>query len=177
MKYDPNIHRRRSVRLQGYDYSQAGAYFITICTQGRECLFGAIENGEMMLSECGQIAHDEWLKSAKIRSEIELGEYVIMPNHFHGILIIGRGTARRAPTVEQFGQPVSGSLPTIIRAFKSAITKRINEMRQSPGVSIWQRNYFEHVIRNEADYRRITEYVENNPRQWEEDSLHPKWWL
>jgi len=173
----PTRPHRRSFRLQGYDYSQAGAYFITICAQGRECLFGDIQNDEMMLNECGCVLRDEWLKTAEIRTEIQAGEFVVMPNHFHGIAIIdadmGRGTARRAPTTERFGQPISGSLPTIVRAFKSAVSKRINEIRQSPGVSVWQRNYYEHVIRNEDDYRKIAEYIADNPRKWEEDTLHP----
>ncbi len=188
-------HHRRSIRLQGYDYSQAGAYFVTICTQGKVCLFGGIENGELALNEYGCAVRDEWLKTTDIRTEIRAGEFVVMPNHFHGILFIGigtadicrgtadictdtaagirRGTARRAPTNEQFGQPVSGSLPTIIRAFKSAVTKRINEIRQSPGALLWQRNYYEHVIRNEADYAQIAGYIADNPRRWEVDTLHP----
>lgn len=117
---------RQSIRLQGYDYSQAGAYFVTVCTQNRECLFGDIVNGEMRLNEAGRIVADEWLKTAEIRDEIELDECVVMPNHFHGILVIydrggtAPGTARRAPTVEQFGRSVSGSVPTIVRPYKSA---------------------------------------------------------
>jgi len=184
-----DARHRRSIRLQGYDYSQAGAYFVTICTQGRACLFGGIENDAMTLNEYGCVVRDEWLKTAEVRAEIQVGEFVVMPNHFHGIVIIdsgmvvmGRGTARRAlteytarraPTMERFGQPISGSLPTIIRAFKSAVTKRINEIRQLPGIQVWQRNYYEHVIRNEADYGQIAEYIFDNPRRWEEDALHP----
>jgi REP element-mobilizing transposase RayT len=164
---------RRSIRLQGYDYSQAGAYFVTICVQDRKCLFGDMANGEMALNDYGRAVQDEWLKTAEIRSGIQLGEFVVMPNHFHGILIITRrGTACRAPT-ERFGQPMAGSLPTIVRAFKSAVTKRINEIRLLPNDSIWQRNYYEHVIRNEADYRQIAEYIIDNPRRWEADVLHP----
>ena len=181
MNHPNNLPHRRSIRLQGYDYSQAGAYFVTICTQGKECLFGGMENGAVALNEYGCVVRDEWLKTAEIRAEIQAGEFVMMPNHFHGILIVGArravpvpvDTARRAPTMERFGQPIPGSLPTIIRAFKSAVTKRINEIRQLPGVSVWQRNYYEHVIRNEADYGQIAEYIADNPRRWEEDTLHP----
>src|SRR3989338_4277515 len=180
MNHPNNLPHRRSIRLQGYDYSQAGAYFVTICAQGSECLFGGIENDVMALNGYGCVVHDEWLRTAEIRAEIQTGEFVVMPNHFHGILIIdpgtagmGRGTGGRAPTMERFGQPISGSLPTIIRAFKSAVTKRINEIRQLPGVPVWQRNYYEHVIRNEADYGQIAEYIADNPRRWEEDTLHP----
>jgi putative transposase len=165
---------RRSIRLRGYDYSRAGAYFVTICTQNRECLFGEIMNGEMRLNDAGRIVVDEWLKTAEIRAEIELDEWVVMPNHFHGKLVIAdrRGTARRAPTVEQFGRPVSGSIPTIIRSFKSAVTKRINDLRLTPGAKLWQRNYWEHIVRNEPELNRIREYIHNNPAQWKSDQLY-----
>ncbi len=189
MKYNPEIHHRRSIRLQGYDYSQAGAYFATICTQNQECLFGEVVDGEMWLNDAGQIVTEEWVKTAEIRDEIEIDCYVVMPNHFHGILVItgnggdmdkgtdggtDGGTARRAPTMERFGQPVSGSIPTIIRSFKSAVTKRINELRQTPGAKIWQRNYHERIIRDESEMNKIREYIQNNPIRWEMDSLFPR---
>ncbi len=174
MRYDPDIHHRRSIRLKDYDYSQAGAYFITICTQNRECLFGEIKDGQMRLNEMGKITAIEWENTSVLRPNIELDEWVVMPNHFHGIIIIldGRGTARRAPTaVEQFGKPVSGSIPTIIRSFKSAVTKRINEYRQMVGAKLWQRNYWERIIRNETELNHIREYIHNNPDSWEQDKL------
>jgi hypothetical protein len=98
MKYDPAIHHRRSIRLQGYDYSQAGVYFVTICAQNRECLFGEIVNGGMRLNEAGRMVTDEWIKTAEIRDEIELDEWVVMPNHFHGVLVIGDGRGDRLCT-------------------------------------------------------------------------------
>jgi putative transposase len=151
MKYQKDIYRRKSLRLKGYNYKQAGAYFVSICTLNRACLFGNIISEEMVLNDAGRIVADEWIKTVEIRNNIELDEWVVMPNHFHGILVINecRGTARRAPTVEEFGKPVPGSIPTIIRSFKSAVTKRINELRNSPGEKVWQRNYYEHIIRNE----------------------------
>jgi len=184
---------RRSVRLKGYDYAATGAYFITICAHERESLFGEIVDGEMFPGECGRIVLTEWLKTSDIRQEVLLGEFVVMPNHFHGILKVNNGatchkgtadhnkgtarvdegTARRAPTVEQFGKPIAASLSTIIRSFKSSVTKCINEIRNSPGLPVWQRNYYEHVIRDEADYNRIAEYVTTNPQRWIEDKLHP----
>ena len=178
MTFNRDIHHRRSIRLQGYDYSRSGAYFVTLCAHERQCLFGEIVDGEMRLNDFGRIVVAEWIRSGELRSEIEIGEYVVMPNHFHGIVLScddddGRGTARRAPTVEQFGKPVAGSLPTIVRAFKSAVTKCINEIRNTPGIPVWQRNYYEHIIRNDADYTRIAEYVADNPRRWAEDRLHP----
>ena len=168
--------RRRSIRLKGYDYTQAGGYFVTVCTQNRECLFGEIADGEMVLNEYGTIVADEWRKTAQIRNEIELGEWVVMPNHMHGIVIIisgndRRGTARRAPT-EQFGKPVSGSLPTIIRSFKSAVTRRINELRNTAGAKLWQRNYYEHIIRNDDEYNQIVRYIRHNPINWNDDKLN-----
>jgi len=165
---------RRSIRLRGYDYTQSGAYFVTICTQNRECLFGDIVNGKMVLNEYGKIVVAEWKKTAEIRDEIELDEWVVMPNHFHGIVVVtGRGTACRAPTIERFGKPVAGSLPTIVRSFKSAGTKCINTIRNMPGAKLWQRNYYEHVIRNENELNRIQQYIINNPDKWESDRNYP----
>jgi len=136
-----------------------------------------------VLNPLGRIVADEWIKTADIRNEIELDEWVVMPNHFHGIVWIRqtdgtsdtvcRGTARRAPTVEQFGKSVAGSLPTIIRAFKSAVTKRINESRNTPGAGLWQRNYWEHIVRNENELNRIRQYIIDNPKNWETDRENP----
>lgn len=175
MRYRHDKHHRRSIRLSVYDYSQNGAYFVSICTKNRECLFGEIEKGEMRLNDAGQIVFEEWMKTAEIRSNIELDACVVMPNHIHGIIVIeGRGTARRAPTVERFGQPVPGSIPTVIRSFKSAVTKRINEMRQTPALQLWQRNYYEHIIRNDDDLSRIRQYIIDNPTRWDMDRENPK---
>lgn len=170
---------RRSIRLPGYDYTQAGAYFVTICAHERQCCFGNIENEQMRLNGMGEIVLAQWQQTAALRAHVLLGECVVMPNHFHGILILTEAatgdTASRALTsgVEQFGKPIAGSLPTLIRAFKSAVTKSINQYRDTPSAPVWQRNYYEHIIRNEADYRRIAEYVSDNPRRWAEDSLNP----
>jgi len=125
----------------------------------------------------GKIVRDEWNQTSVLRPNIELGEFAVMPNHFHGIIIIvdGRGTARRAPTgdistVEQFGKPVAGSIPTIVRSFKSAVTRQINLFRSTPGVPVWQRNYYEHIIRDEKSYLEIAQYIFDNPAHWETDS-------
>jgi len=176
MTYAPEKHHRRSIRLGGYDYGQAGAYFVSICTQNRDCMFGEIANGEMRLNPSGQIVREEWLRTSVVRPDVELDAFVIMPNHVHGIVCFiedGRGTARRAPTVERFGHPVRGSLPTIVRAFKSAATKRINEIRRSPGTLVWQRNYYEHVIRDGDELDRVRKYIEDNPGMWEMDGENP----
>ena len=130
----------------------------------------------MVINRIGQIVADEWWKTPVLRPNIELDEFVVMPNHFHGIVAIveGRGTARRAPTPERFGTPVSGSLPTIVRSFKSAVTSHVNTLRGIPGASPWQRNYHEHVIRNENDLHRIREYIQTNPLRWELDRENPE---
>ena len=176
------IHHRRSSRLQGYDYSQAGAYFVTICTRDRECLLGEITVGadsrvfpEMRLNDAGRAVQQCWIAIPDHFPHVELDVFVVMPNHVHGIVVIvdGRGTACRAPTAEQFGCPVSGSIPTIFRSFKSAVTKCINEMRGTRGEKLWQRNYWEHIVRNESELNRIREYIQNNPAQWELDKLYP----
>jgi REP element-mobilizing transposase RayT len=191
MEYNPDRHHRCSIRLKGYDYSEAGAYFVTICAQNRECLFGEIRNGGMMLNEYGEIVRKEWMNTGIVRSYVELDEYVVMPNHFHGILVInGRGTAcrvrhenvrdesmgtaRRVPMVEQFAKPVAGSIPTIIRSFKSAVTKSINQFRNTPGHPVWQRNYYEHIIRSEEEMYRICRYIIENPAKWAEDEDNPE---
>ena len=128
----------------------------------------------MELNDFGAIIQFEWLRTALLRSNVELDEFIIMPNHFHGIISIlnddGRGTARRAPTSEQFGCPISRSLPTIIRLFKSASTKRINELRNTLAVLVWQRGYYEHIIRNENELNQVRQYVLDNPVKWDEDS-------
>ena len=178
MSHDSNKHQRRSIRLKDYDYSQAGAYFVTMCTHKKECVLGNVINGEMQLNECGRAVKEEWVKTAEIRNNVELDVSVVMPNHFHGILAIVddcRGTARCAPTVgnRQFGKMTSASVPAIIRSFKSAVSRRINELRGTPRTPIWQRNYYEHVIRNEDDLNEIREYIVNNPLKWDLDSENP----
>ncbi|MDK2873104.1 MAG: REP-associated tyrosine transposase [Desulfomicrobiaceae bacterium] len=196
MKYDPDLYHRRSIRLKGYDYTQPGAYFITICTANRECLFGEVVDGKMRLNEIGKIVWDEWLKTAELRPRVVLDAFVVMPNHLHGIIVLvdGRGTLQRAPTsiqrtptstqhaptspqhtltVERFGKPTSDSIPTIVRLFKSATTTRINILRGTPGMPVWQRNYYEHIIRNEESLRRIRQYIADNPERWVQDRDNP----
>jgi putative transposase len=163
-----NRPHRRSIRLKEYDYSQPGEYFVTICTYNHECTLGEIINGEMRLNEIGKIVEEEWLRTAIIRPDIQLDLYVIMPNHIHGIIVLNecRGTLQRAPTVERFGKPTSNSIPTIVRLFKSATTKRINEIRGTPRMPFWQRNYYDHVIRNDKELNNIRDYILNNVLQW-----------
>lgn len=173
--YDPERHDRRSIRLPAYDYRRAGGYFVTTCTQGRACLFGEVIGGQMRLNDRGRIADEEWRRTAEVRENVRLDAFVIMPNHMHGIIVIvdndRRDTARRVPTRE-FGDPVSGSLPTIIGAYKSAVTKRINHLRGISGETVWQRNYYDHVIRNRDDLYRIRRYIQENPARWRRDRYY-----
>lgn len=186
MKYNPEIHHRRSIRLKGYDYTQPGAYFVTFCAHQRMHLFGEVENGEMHLNDRGKIARDEWLKTAELRPYVKLyeDEFVIMPNHGHGIIWIEDETVgvaplvgarrRRAPTdntdkIEKFGKPVKGSIPTIVRAYKSAVTYAVNKLENQRGAVLWQKNYYEHIIRNERELNNIARYIRNNPRNWQLD--------
>jgi len=243
MAYNPNIHHRRSIRLKGYDYSQSGLYFITICTQNvganrirpiitnrirpttiRPHIFGDVINGKMILNEYGQIAHDEWAKTPEVRSNVQLDVFVVMPNHIHGIIVItdsGRGELH-SPNAETPNNETnmgnhqgvcdtpqssnhqgvcdtpqssnhqgvcdtpenhrgvcdtplrspSNAVGAIIRGYKSAVTKRLN---QSGFIeSIWQRNYYEHIIRNEQSYQNIANYIINNPANWGNDKFYTK---
>ncbi|MBZ0304818.1 MAG: transposase [Anaerolineae bacterium] len=162
MTYDPDKHHRRSIRLQGYDYQKAGAYFVTICLHhgGIEYpfLFGTITNGQVELNEYGLEVQKNWLFLPTYYQELELDEYIIMPNHFHGILVLGD----KSPA----------GLSKIIQGFKTFSAKRINQIRKLRGIPVWQRNFYEHVIRNEQDLSRIREYIINNPAKWTEDEYH-----
>ena len=173
MSYDSDKHQRRSIRLKDYDYSQAGAYFITICTHNKECIFGKVVNGEMVLNKCGKVVQEELDRSAKIRREIELDTFVVMPNHIHGIVVIVEsnvGATGRSPLPKE---PTPKSVGAMMAGFKSAVTRQINELRDTPYAPVWQRNYYEHVIRNEKDLNEIREYIVNNPLKWDLDNENP----
>lgn len=186
-KFDPKIHHRHSIRLPGYDYSQAGAYYVTIVAQARECLFGEVDNGEMKLSQYGQIVQSAWFDLPKHYRHLELDAFCIMPNHIHAILVLiefGRGGFISDNGTMQSAMP-AGSAPLqnrpenrlykrhplseIVRAFKSFFARRINELRKMPGIPVWQRNYYELIIRNNADYLAKCGYIQDNPLNWEKD--------
>ena len=195
MKFDPQKHHRRSIRLKGYDYSQAGAYFVTIVAWQRECLFGEVVNGTMHLNRHGHIVHDAWFDLKNHYRHVELGAFVIMPNHVHGIVVLvddRRGGSSSlsetiAPDEDSSGidtmptnqtrpyvkpKPRHG-LPEIVRAFKSFSARRINRLRRTDGIPVWQRNYYEHIIRNERELDNITKYIETNPLRWNDDDENP----
>jgi putative transposase len=168
---------RRSIRLRGYDYTQAGAYFVTVCAYQRQCLFGAAIEGQMALNDMGRTAQACWDEIPAHFPHVELDTFVVMPNHVHGIIVVtdtGRGTACRAPTAESFGKPVPGSLSSIVRSFKSAVTRWIKQWRATPRQPVWQRNYFEHIVRNESTLDRIRDYIETNPARWALDRENPQ---
>ena len=181
MKFDPQKHHRRSRRLKGYDYTSPGGYFITIVTYQRECLFGEIVNGKMQLNEIGKIVEHAWNDLPNHYPNIELGTFCIMPNHVHGIIVIkendiyivGAGL-RPAPTgpAPTRSQKRHG-LPEIVRALKSFSSRRVNEYLKSPGVPLWQRNYYEHIIRNDDEWNNIHLYIEANPLNWASDNENP----
>lgn len=201
--------RRKNIRLQGFDYASEGAYFVTIVTKNREPLFGQIVDGEMVLNALGEIVREEWIKSAEIRNEIQIDEFVVMPNHFHAIVYIfnndsgtgdresvrspgrnlipvgayghssGTGDRPVAPTnIISVAPTVNGprprSLGALVRGFKSAVTTRINQIRNTPGNPVWQRNYYDHIIGTDREYERIAEYVANNPSNWMTDDENPE---
>jgi REP element-mobilizing transposase RayT len=146
MAFDPAKHHRRSIRLKEYDYSWSGWYYVTICAYDRACFFGKIVNDQVLLNQVGRIVEEEWLRTPSIRPGIELDEHVIMPNHLHGILIVGdlrRGVSRYAPT-NGFRSP-SQSLGAIIRGFKGAATKKVNILQNTVSIPLWQCNYYEHI--------------------------------
>ncbi|MFC1613759.1 transposase [Gemmatimonadota bacterium] len=131
----------------------------------------------MHLNKYGQIVRQQWETTGRIRQGVEIDKFIIMPNHLHGIIILNenhcRDTARRVPTSERFAEPVAGSIPSIVRAFKSAVTKSINILHGTPGALLWQPRYYDHVIRNEEELNSIREYILANPARWEFDRENP----
>ena len=168
-QYDPNIHHRRSVRLYGYDYSQCGAYFVTICVNNRKWLFGDIVDGNMQLNEIGVMVKHVWECLPQQYPYVSINEFVVMPNHFHGVLMIADDLDRL--NRERFKPHARKSVGRLVGMFKMVTTKGFNETRRTSGEKIWQRNYYEHIIRDEDDYLRIFWYIKTNPSNWRNDKL------
>jgi REP element-mobilizing transposase RayT len=168
-----NQTSRRSIRLKEYDYSQAGAYFVTVCTHRKTILFGNIVAGGIRLNPFGLIVKECWEGLPQHDYFLKLDVCIIMPNHIHGILML-----TDHPNVGAGFKPAPASrrhaLPEIVRALKTFSARRINEIRGTPGQPVWQRNYYEHVIRNEMDLEETREYIQNNPLKWLEDEYHTK---
>jgi REP element-mobilizing transposase RayT len=182
--YHPDSHHRRLLRLKNYDYSQTGAYFVTICTQNRTCLFGAVVDGEMRLNDVGRMVEHEWFELNHKFTAVEADEFVIMPNHCHGIVIITDGVVGAdlrvgpAPKGAHTGAPLRSRLSTVIQWFKTMTTNKYMRNVKTgtwPPFNgrLWQRNYHEHVIRNEESLNRIRQYIVDNPARWQFDRENP----
>ena len=172
-------HRdRKSIRLKNYDYTQSAVYFVTICTHKRTETFGRVESDKVNLSEVGKIVEEEWLVTEAVRKRVILDEFIVMPNHIHGILAILddiTATSRRVadlPPMERATGKVtlkSASLGAIAGQFKSKCTKRIRKLLKKPDFDVWQRNYHDHIVRDDRELETIREYIRMNPITWHYD--------
>ncbi len=198
MPFDPQKHHRRSIRLPGYDYRSPGAYFFTLNTYDRECLFGQIVDGEMRLSRLGSVVLRCWHSLPRHFASIALDAFVVMPNHVHGIIVTtGTDCSCRGEASGEVSTQVSlaepfpdasplqpdhpsgtqpGSLGAILQSLKSVCTRKCNQVRGTPPTPLWQRNYYEHIIRDESELQRTRQYVVENPLHWEEDEDNPETW-
>ena len=165
MVYDPEKHQCRSIRLCRYDYTWSGAYFVTLCVHNRTCIFGSIIEEEMILNRYGDVAQREWLKTEEVRNNIKLDEFIIMPNHLHGIIVITQNDRtnrfslnRPAPILYR------RTIGSVIGQFKSIVTKQIWAMGRHDFK--WQRNYYEHIIRDQESLNKIRQYIKENPIRW-----------
>jgi putative transposase len=181
MTHSPPSHHRRSIRLKGYDYTRPGAYFFTLVVDGRDCLFGRVVEGLVQLNRFGEIAQKELQQLPNRLKTVQLNDYIIMPNHVHGILVIAaknppgerdRLSIQIAPE-RRFGAMVPNSVPSVIRSYKSVVTQKVNTLRATPGKDVWQDNYYEHIIRNENEWQKIRDYILWNPIQWQVDPENP----
>ncbi|GAB6011268.1 transposase [Viscerimonas tarda] len=194
-KFNPSIHHRRSIRLKDYDYSQEGLYFVTICCQDRVCRFGKIEDGEMVLNDAGKMVEKWCLELSNKFPDIELSEYVVMPNHFHVIIVNTGGddvgadlrvcpnnahvcqNEDRCHNEPILGEHVGSPLHRVIQWFKTMSTNEyirgVKTLDWPPfNKKLWQRNYYEHIIRNDKSYQPILEYIVNNPANWDTDEFY-----
>ena len=158
MRYNPNKYHRKTVRLKEYDYTKEGMYFVTICIKNREYLLGEIIDADIILSEYGEIIKEELLKLSERFKDIEIYSYVIMPNHIHSI-------------IENLGNN-KNRLGNVLKTFKSVTSIRCNNINKTRGISIWQRNYYEHIVRNEKELYKILEYIKYNPLNWNNDKYN-----
>jgi len=191
MTFGREQNRRRSIRLPSYDYAQAGAYFVTIGTYNRDCLLGEIPGSEMSLTRAGEVVLECWNDLPNHYSHVEIDGFVVMPNHVHGIIVLADNQGKssisesgeagmKSPKGQSVGAGLKPApterhpLPEIVRAFKTFSSRRINQVRSTPGVPVWQRNYYERVIRNECELDAIRQYIVDNPAKWAEDVENPR---
>ncbi len=201
MTYNPDIHHRRSIRLKGYDYTKAGAYFVTLCTQNKVCFFGEVFDGAITLNAAGQMIDAVWHEIPKFYPGIKIDVFQIMPNHIHGILVFvgagpcacpdsepGSSVLKKGPKIAKKTEPgqepgqAQGPAPTlsvsdVVHRFKTMTTKKYidgvkNDNWSSFDQKLWQRNYYEHIIRNEGEWHKVREYITSNPMKWETDQAY-----
>lgn len=186
-RYNPDIHHRQSVRLKAHDYSQPGAYFVTVCTQNRECAFGKILNAEMILNDAGRMVQGVWDELPVRYPGVQIDSFVIMPNHIHGIILLTgsthrRGESRIRPNKGDHKDRPYGTLPgtigRVMQGFKSITTRKYIIGARDNGwppfeKRLWQRNYYERVVRDDSEMHRVREYVTGNPARWLEDEENP----
>jgi REP-associated tyrosine transposase len=196
MKYDPHLHHRKSIRLKGFDYSLPGAYFVTVVTKDQENLFGEISNGTLKANRYAEITQKAWKELPRQYANVSLDSFLIMPNHIDGIIVIndtalGRGGSfvgkenidiensenipiKEYPLETRPYSMIRHGLSEIIRAFKSFSSRKINNIRGTSGRPVWQRNYYERIIRNQRELDAIHAYIADNPRRWLEDQEFKK---
>jgi len=167
--------QRRSIRLLEWDYAAEAAYHIALVTEARLCIFGDVVGDAVILSPCGQIIQEEWLASATIRREVKLDTYIVMPNHLHAIVWIQGPPPSEKPTPRLARGPRPKSLGALVGGFKAATTRRIRALLQTPEAVIWQRNYYERIIRDERELNAIRQYILDNPARWADDEEHPQY--
>ena len=166
---------RKSIRLKGYDYSEPGSYFVTICTARMQCVFGDAQNGEMVESPLGHLAADDWRDIPRHFPHITLDQFRVMPNHIHAILVIGKRRGQTGTNGERkFGQPQTGTLSTVIGAFKAGVTFKARTSHLCSNRPLWQARFHDHIIRNDVELYRIRQYIELNPIMWEFDVANPR---
>ena len=198
-KFEEFSTSRHSRRFQLWDYTQPAVFFVTVCAFNHRKYFGRVRNQSAILNWMGQIVEEEWHRTEKLRPDVQLDSFVVMPNHVPGIVVITpsefespvtpRGynlrvsegvTCRRSDMARhvatevpkrKFASPQAGSLGTIIGAYKGAVSRRVNRIRRSTHPPVWQKNFFDRVLRNEHEWRAAREYIERNPAQWTEDTL------
>jgi len=197
MTFDSNVHNRKSIRLQGYDYSRAGAYFVSICTHNRERLFGEIIDDKINLNEIGKMVLWHWIRIPNHFPNVKLDEKIILPNHVHGVIWLNdnkdvgyvgakhskqptslnnQNRSENASPLQSQQIPIGTkpqSLSAIIQNFKSITSRKFHRIRKHNNTKLWQRNYFERIIRDEDELNRIREYIIYNPLKWEKDKEDP----
>jgi putative transposase len=172
------LPHRRSIRLKDFDYAQPCAWFLTICAHEKKCIFGTVARDEMKMNALGRTANQCWLEIPKHFVNVRLISHIVMPNHIHGLIVIDSRARHAVPLqgigcAEAFQCPVVGSVPTIIRSFKSATSKRIHELLRNTEWQVWQRNYYESRIRNQREGRNAHRYILENPANWRHDRHNP----